>query len=202
MKKIFFILLIFTSSCGLHKKLCCSLTENLWNEFYKEKIREFVISPDGRNVIFLGNKFHYALEDNTGALKSILLSKYRYFLYVDSGDSFLDLYPNNQIVAYIKVLINTVTPPADAYDYFSSFGFRRQEDGLLFLTASFNGTRYQAVDNLNIYRESLNRVYELKVRSKAGSAADLGKILLTPLAVGADLIILFGRIIIWPLSSN
>lgn len=174
----------------------------MWNPSYDERVGSFMISQDAQNVVFLGAKYHYILNDNTGFVKKLLFSQYHYLMSIIPSQTKINLSDSNDVRADITVRLN-VGNLVIAEQYFTSLGFTRNDDDEAYsVRFTLFGKRYLANYNLLNYAARMNRQYDMKVYTEISESERIEKIALTPITATIDATLLLGKILLTPLSAN
>lgn len=185
--------LLLNSSCA---------TRQLWEEkrYYDDTIKEYLVSDDGSKVIFLGKKYHYIFDDNSGAVKQLLKWGGRSKLVMNIYD-FKALSENDvKLSVWIssapqKELSNKNLPTLskEEIDFLRKLGFLEGKTGsnnMLSKKIDLNGTRYLPKPNVNYeISSSLNKEYKVKVEYSNFFDKTV-KVALTPITVAEDAIII------------
>lgn len=194
-QKIIIALLLFVVSC--------SLTEKMWNPYYKEKIGRFMLAQNGEFVAFLGKDYHYILNDNSGIIKSLLFSRYRHLMYIMSNETFIKLSQNNDLVAYIAIKLTRGNVDSAIERDLAHLGFGLGDDGVLALKIKLEGKRYLAGKNFPVeVASSLNDKYSIKIYEEVSAAKKIEKVMLTPITATIDATLLIGKILLVPFAGN
>jgi hypothetical protein len=167
MKKLISLVSLIIISLNLTS---CKITqEGLWGvDTYKEEFTGFTIS-EGGDVILIGKKYHYLLE-NSHRLKKMLTSKLSHeinFMHY----SYLVVKPNYKINFRLD-LENVFSKESDSITVF--------------------GTRYIPTkkDVYKIYPLKLAKPFEEDIVEEPSALKTTSKILLTPFAVAADILMI------------
>lgn len=180
----------------------CKVTSYMWNRSYNDTIKNFLVSHDGRNVIFLGQKFHYVLSDHTNVLKHILSWRGRSILFIDTEKTDLVLDGKNNLSG--KIVIEAFFSKLEKRDwvFLKSLGFvKNKERNALALTMDVKGKRYLP-RNLGPNLPYLHHSYVISIRRPPGVKESIGMAALTPITITVDGVILLGKVILSPFSSN
>lgn len=183
--KLIIILSLFLTSCDF--------TDKLWRDnYYQETIKNFMISPDGHKIVFLGKKYHYIFDDKNSELKDLLLWEGRNLLEISNFH--IEVTAFNKMKGNILISVSknhSKSMPEDYIKFLKKSEFRvREYKHLDEISAKkqiyFSGTRYLPKPNTNYdINSSLNQEYRVTIRYN-----DLydqsKKIALTPVAVAAD----------------
>lgn len=178
----------------------CTLTSNLWNESYDESLKHFLISKDGKYVVFLGREFSYVFTDETGILKETLLWKDRDLLFINIEKTHLNVNLHNAVEGYVVIegVYNSINPEQTIF--LKSMGFKsKSEDEPLALKIKMQGTRYLPIQNDNQkFSSALKRTYVISIHQSPSFGKRAEELALTPITVLADTFLLFGKIILLP----
>ncbi|MBU6140534.1 MAG: hypothetical protein KGP29_03120 [Proteobacteria bacterium] len=188
--KLFLVVLLFAqSSC---------VTKALWGDkSYQERVNQLFLGTDGRYVVLVGEKYHYIFADNSGMLKVILPIKQRNALIIRSQDTFLKLTSENEANGELVLYgaASALTP--EELQALGSFGVR-PNNGNIFVTVNLLGRRY-AAKYLNQNFSRLENSQEITVYYRDSNLVkNVGKIAVTPIAVGLDAVLLIGKVALIP----
>lgn len=164
-----------------------------------------MLSQNGRFVVFLGQKYHYVLSDNSGLVTSLLSSQYRRIMYIDSEETYLKTSLTNDLEAYVSIKLKTANINDSIEREMAGYGFAKNFDrGIMSLKIKLKGTRYSAGENFSFLASSsaLNRKYIIKVYEDISSTNKAQKAMLTPITVTADAVLLIGKILLVPFAGN
>lgn len=200
-RKSFFIKLICLISF-LSISSCSTYTKDLWTESYNEVFRNFLITKDGRSVVFIGSHYHYVFDDNSSILKDLLTWNGRNVLFIDAEETHLEVDEFNNVIGRVVIesFVNNLRPDQDVF--LRSIGSRSEDGKALKVTLRLRGKRYMPQRNLSPYLPSLNRSYTIPVHYHYGPGKKMMKIALTPITVVADSIILLGHIVLLPIHMH
>lgn len=180
----------------------CAVTKSVWDRQYDETFRKFLIKPDG-GIVFLGNKYHYVITDKSDAIKELLVSPSRGFLFINVEKTYLKVNLKNEMSGYITIEAFFSKLPPQNYEFLRSLGFRRDEESMaLTMKLSFAGNRYLPRDDPGRFFPILDRTYIIPVHYSSGVVGTTGKVVLTPFAVIADSVILLKNIVLLPFRGN
>lgn len=188
--------------CALLFQISCALTSALWNDSYDETFKDFLVSQDGRYVVFLGHEYSYVLADDLGIMKEILAWKERNLLFINIDKTNFVVDHRNQVKGYviIECVYNNITP--DQEIFLKSMGFRGKGHDPLSLKLELRGVRYQPLSDSVVHAPAkLNRTYIISVHQQPGFGKRVGEVALTPITVVADSVLLFGKILLLPFSD-
>jgi len=196
-KNKFFILvavLLLLASCGI--------TKSLWNGNYNETFRQFLVSQDGKYVVFLGKNYHYIFTDNSSVIRELLLWSNRNCLFINVEKTFLRLDLKNNVTGHVVIESFFNRLPHDDYEFLRSLGFRSEGGKALSMKINLAGKRYLPRDDLGQYLPELDRTYIVPIHYSSTFWSNVGKVALTPITVAADATILIGKIILHPFRAN
>lgn len=183
-------LLLFNSGCVL-------FTPMLWKEKiqYKETIQGYLISNDGKKVVFLGEKYHYIFDDESGEIKQLLQWKQKLSMSIYN---FKAVSKNN--VELGIALHSHNNPSSEEIDSLKKLGFT--EGKLVGISKDIffykkylhlSGTRYLPKEGVNYTINSTMKYNVTVEEGYYGKIKDASKkIALTPIAVAADTILIAG----------
>ena len=179
----------------------CKITQDgLWGvDLYKEEFKEFSISDDGKGVILVGKKHHYLLDDNNDVLKPIINSSVISKIEILQNGIFLieasskkakfdfrivsldaDFLSDEEKKVFKK--LNFSEPSNRHGDY----NYRRFYESL-----HLEGIRYipNSKDTYKTYPLNLAKPFNRKIEEEPTTLKTTSKILLTPFAVAADIVL-------------
>jgi hypothetical protein len=184
---LFLILVLFVqSSC---------VTQALWGDkSYEEKITQFFVGSDGRYVVLVGEKYHYIFADNSGVLKVILSSGRNNALTIKPDQSYLKLSSGNEVKGDLVMGGPSSLLSAEELQALERLGVRPNAKGDLLVYINLSGRRYAAKylgDGLN--RSNTTQIITIYYRD-SNLVKNVGKIAVTPIAVGLDAVLLIGKV--------
>ncbi|MCE3255537.1 MAG: hypothetical protein K0R25_1031 [Rickettsiaceae bacterium] len=186
MKKLKLILLItslfFISSCAI--------VDLVWLRRYEDPVSQFVTAKNGREVAFIGQKYHYIFPDNSNLMKSLLFWRNHNILYIDPRLSHLRIDSENNIDGHIMIKTIFTELKPDDKAHLKALGFDRMENGYLSTIMKVHGKRYIA-DERNSELMLLNTSYNFKIYYSWGTK--LGMPDLSPISITPDSIIWHGE---------
>ncbi len=179
----------------------CKITQEfLWSDVYKEDFKEFAIGDDGRSVILVGKKYHYLFGDESGDLKRIIDSQViskiknlqtgvfsvdasskrtRFDLRVASINA--DLLSDDEKKVFQKLRFSEPNNNSSDYNYHRFYE-----------SLQLQGARYLPTpkDTYKIHPLNLAEPFDEYVQEKQTPLKTTGKVLLTPFAVVADILMI------------
>jgi len=184
---LFLVLVLFVqSSC---------VTQALWGDkSYEEKITQFFVGSDGRYVVLVGEKYHYIFADNSGVLKVILSSGRNNALTIKPDQSYLKLSSGNEVKGDLVMGGPSSLLSAEELQALERLGVRPNAKGDLLVYINLSGRRYAAKylgDGLN--RSNTTQIITIYYRD-SNLVKNVGKIAVTPIAVGLDAVLLIGKV--------
>ena len=180
----------------------CTITKGLWNRSYNETFKQFLVSNDGKLVVFLGKNYHYIFSDESGVMKELLFWGRRDLVFVDVEKTSLEVDEKNDVIGYVTIESFYTKLPRKEEIFLESIGFRAQESKPLALRIKLVGTRYLPRDDLGYYLPHLDRTYTVLVKYPVSLSKKIAKAALTPITVAADATILIGKVILAPFKGN
>jgi len=189
--------------CLLLISLTSCITQALWRDpYYEERVGQFFVGSDGRYTVLIGEQFHYVFTENSRLLKEVLSLWQRDLLTIDNDKTHLTLDSDNNITGNITSKVPfSLLPPEDQYAL-QSFGFRPDRNDEVTLTVEVRGRRY-AAKYLGSDIAALNRAHNIRIYYSSYSfVKGVGKAAVTPISVTLDAILLIGKVVIYPMSSN
>jgi hypothetical protein len=195
-KKVIFL---FFGIAALFALTACEHTKKLWEDSYLEKVKNFLISQDGKYVVFLGKNYHYVFSDDSGILKEILELDKDKIIEFDDEKSEIKLDDSNNLEAtiFLKTFDLELLPQESVL--LKKLGFKTSlDDDFMSLIINLRGKLYKSENDSNFYNSALEETYDLKIIRHASSARDLKKISLTPITLIEDSVLLIGEILLIP----
>lgn len=187
MKKILLLAILFIqTSC---------VTKALWGDkHYQEKVNQFLVGTDGRYVVLVGDNYHYIFTDNSGALKAIL-SLGRNVVKVITKETRLKLDGNNNIEGDLVMGGSAAELTPYELQTLRSVGVYPDRYNDLMIRMNVSGRRYAAKYIGNQQQTSTPQVVNIYYRN-SNVIKDVGKVAVTPIAVGVDAVLLIGKVVI------
>lgn len=205
MKKLFTMVLII--GVGIFLSMGCVTKSVLQSEHayypYKERIISFYINPKGNEVVFIGQKYHYIFNNDTPKFIDMLRNK-----------EFLNLQQNNleirtrihgenleRVYSDITVKISKIglTPQQNSWLTSRRYTNIYFPEALYVNNYRIGGKRYLSNPQVNQSVKKLNQPIDLEIEESHIAKGDtLRKIAMTPLAVGADAVLVVGAVILSP----
>jgi hypothetical protein len=199
LKKLILIIalpiLLLSSSCEN------TYTRKLWSDnFYNEVFYYFLISKDGQFVVFLNDEFHYVFNDNSGLMQKLLLWKNSKKLYINSDETILKIFPNNNVSGKVEIDIDKNDINFSDLQSLKSLGFVENREKF---TIEFKvyGQRYQARKDVTTYTPRLSTPYNIRIYSDLTNGQKIAKASLSPLTVVIDAIMISGKILTFPFMN-
>lgn len=194
--KLFFLsllLLISLSSC---------VTQALWSaKTYEENIKQLFVGSDEQHVVLTGEQYHYILKDNSDRLKTILSLGKSGVFEIDQDNSLFRL-KLNQNVEYTLSMIAKVSAFSDEeIQILKSGGIWPDTSGTVAFRVTLTGKRYDTKYLGHEFAAVGQFNHKITVRyHDSNFVKNVGKIVVTPIAVGLDVIVLIGKVVISPLK--
>jgi hypothetical protein len=196
----FFVKFLFFTACLI--LISCNLTQSLWKGGYKEKFRQFLVSNDGRHIVFISKKYHYVFDDNSNLLQQLLVLDRDHVVTIDDEKTHIVVDRLDNLSSHITIKTFDLNLSEQQLDLLKFLGFKKlEEEGVLFLEVQLKGKRYPADKDSNSYFALLKEFYEIEIYRSPTLLGEVEKIVLTPVAVVADTVILFGKIILFPFGE-
>jgi hypothetical protein len=207
MKKTFWAVLIIAVVSFM--SMGC-FTSMLWDEkgtttttHYQETINAFMMSQDGKTILFASNQYHYLFKSDP-ALAFLLTHKDELpVVYKFNQGSYLVYHDNSTRALFsADVELNRCDPVLVTTMTDNHFGILNPNTNTLHFTFNLKGDRYLSDPKINDKLTSLRTpigldMTEYRIPSHAGETVK--KILLTPLAIAADgVTIVIGAVILLP----
>lgn len=191
-----FLKLIFLSVFFLAS--ACELTEKLWNNSYEETFRQFLVSADGRYVVFLGDNYHYVFADDFSVITNLLIEDKKKLLFINSEKTYLKLDRHNEVKGFIVIETFDLELPWQDEEFLKSLGFKESEEGDLVLKLKVKGKRYLPNNDLNQYFSLLNESYSIPIHYEPGLLSKFEMVALTPITITLDTMLFLGEILLVP----
>lgn len=192
MRFVFVAIILFLISS------CDSITYKLWqSKGYEDNFKHFLINGKFGYIVFLTPKFHYVFNDNSNLLKNILTWSDRRVLYIDNKNSKLILDDNNKLEGEILIrsFSNKLMPNREQFLF--NNGFLQDKEGW-YLKIRIYGERFLASNNFSGLLPQLDLNYKIKIIAKNNNLDKVKFASITPLTLGADGIIIIGKILLFP----
>lgn len=180
MKKIYMLLISFLLIS------CAPTTNYIWGKStYKEKIGSFLVSKDGKNLVIVGEKYHYIFNlDNK--LKNILISEKRKLL----KPSFSYFTVDNENNIFGKYTLYYSNKDNNHQKWFKKNGFKsytkkNKKQYKYSFSGHVKGKRYSTNKKINS-SFNFNKTYSLEIEEPTSTLGYLGKLLATPITIAAD----------------
>jgi hypothetical protein len=188
MKKILILALLFIqTSC---------VTKALWGDKeYKERISQFLVGTDGRYVVFVGDNYHYIFTDNSETLKAIL-SLGKNIVKIDTKATRLKLDKNNNVDGELVMVGSSLSlTPQELYSL-RMIGIYPDRYNEILVRMKVSGRRY-AAKYIGSTQGQLSNSQVVTIRYNDSNAIkDVGKVAVTPIAVGVDAVLLIGKVVV------
>ncbi len=192
--KIFslFAILLLANSC---------LTKMIWGDkSYQEQINQFFVGSDGRYVAMLGDEYHYVFSDNSGILKTLLSLKQQGVLTINPSKSHLQLHANNDVTGTLVMDGPFSILDREDAKTLMRMGFSPNRKDILEVKMELTGRRY-AAKYLNQSLARTNTSHTITIYYHDSNVVkDVGKVAITPIAVGLDAVLMIGKIVVSPFT--
>lgn len=190
-KFLLFLFLISLTSCF-------QITYKLWHfRNYVEDFQHFFVSNDKKFVVFVSDKFHYVFDNYSGDFEDILALEYNKFLFIDAGESHIEIDKNNFIKGQIVFDIFNEKLNQNLEFFLRKLGFYKTPDGM---TRAFDlrGRRYISHDKFIESLPSFDQKYPIEIHFNLNLGEDLMASILTPLTITTDGAVMIGEVILNP----
>lgn len=175
--------------------LTACMTEQLYrteNRNYAEKVSSVLVTPDGRTLVALGQRYHYIFEAPpvlVGSLRAPVHAHVRGSLRGFSvGDDGGSISGNYELSVAPDV-------PAPVREAALAMGYKADANSVLTASGRLSGKRYDATGfDAAAAKVPLNQTYELVIHEQVPAVGTVGRVALTPLAIAADGAILIGPV--------
>ena len=166
-------------------------TIRIWqNTKYNEDFRDFLVTKDNKKIVILGNKYHYAFDDESGDLSKLLFWESKSKIIIENRDIRVKRIDKIIASATLKYRIQQDSGEKlseQEISYLQKLGFTSDE---VFLKKNFtiSGTRYPPKSDINYgiinsfdneYREYI-QIDDYTTNAK--------KIALTPIGIVGDIV--------------
>lgn len=141
-KNFLFIFLLLLSSCEIDR------TKLMWlkKAHYNDTITSFLIREDGRQVAFIGKKYHYILDDNSEIIRSLLTWEGRSKLTTNVSDFDVGLTNSVELDVQIYTISTNLTP--EESEFLRKLGFSEKKQ-IFRKNINLSGKRYLLDPNAN-----------------------------------------------------
>jgi hypothetical protein len=180
------------SGC-LTKEVMKGSPSSIESHAYTETVSAFLITSDGKNLVVLGDNYHYIFNAPLNLIQTLQASFHPLISANLSGFTVKD----NEVSGQYEL---TLDPKATDEHKAAArkIGYELYPDGSMVLRDTLSGTRYSAKDfNAAAIKNKFNKTYQVEVSELRKVGGGPGpKILLTPITIAADgaLIIVGGAI--------
>lgn len=193
MKKIISLIMIclLLSSCT---------TDLLQRKSYKETFQNFLITEDNKQLVILGEKYHYIFPlDNN--LKRIITWKHVNLLNLEL--SYLHVKQDNSIYVSFDLKAKKDGLTAEQIKWLNGKGFIEylRDRSVVELRSKINGKRYSKEEDVNYTNKNLEKFskkYKVTINEDLTKSDKIARAPLTPIAVAADLTLFAGIIALAP----
>lgn len=183
---------------------CTQTTTGIWKKpAYHEKISQFLITEDGKKLVFIGKKHHYIF-DNEDTLKGILQWEHRGLLQAKFWDRFA-VDESNGIAGSYEIQCDCKDATSEQKTWLQKMGFKQIIEqgsltGLIF-EDELEGKRYAAGEvSLDGYSK-LNREYDVLVEAEMTTSGRLVRAAFTPVAIAEDGIATIGLVALMVIAA-
>lgn len=176
-----FLILIILSSCEIDR------TKRMWSSHasYNDQITNFLIREDGKQVVFIGEKYHYILDDSSEILKKLLNWNARSKLSVQPHNFYVGL--SNSVELDVEIYSRSSDFSQDEIDFLRNLDFS-EKGKVLSKNIKLNGKRYLPKEGVNYSILSpFSRKINVWVKYNSPSQI-IHKASLTPITVTIDAI--------------
>ena len=198
--KIWFRVFLLIMIVGFSSIGC--VTKGLWDKSssssYQDTIIAFYSNPQKNEIIFLGNRYHYLFNEGTVALNELL--KAREFLGLQKNNLNIHTYIDRDALAHssISMTFNLQNISKQQREWLYRHKFLKMGNTpLVTKTFELKGERYRASATVNQHAVKIKYPIEIDVVEYSSNLGE--KVLMTPLAVGADAVLIVAGVILSPL---
>lgn len=177
-------------------------TSKLWNSkdvkrvSYSETIDAFMMNPQNKSLIFIGEKYHYIFEPNEKFV--YLYDNKNENIIFDSNNGVYEI-RDNKIYAYFSIYIYTKNMKQEIIDWaLKNNGKYVENNEKIKMSITLDGTRYLSDLKVNQVVEKLSMKHNIKIDVivKEDEYSTASKIALTPLTVTGDTIVVAGGMVL------
>jgi hypothetical protein len=183
---------LFLISLLIALTLSSCLTKYFWDKKYKEIFRQFLVTQNGRQAVFIGEKYHYVFDDNSKLIANLLLWNVRHVLYIDLTKTYLKVDRNNHVSGYATIKTSKILLSRD-FSYLQSLGFRQVSYGNLEIRLNLSGTRYLPRKGVKFYTYLLSQQYNLEIHTELDPEDKALAIAITPVTAAVDATLWIGN---------
>ncbi len=177
----------------------CEFTRALWEDNYSESVRQFLVSKDGRYIVFLGTKYHYLFVDESGVIDELLKLDQERVVLIAPEITEITVDGKNNLEGRLGVKTFDLDLSSQQKAFLVSLGFKQEKrEGDLRLRLPLKGKRYIGVDSVNDYYSALEEKYKIEIHRHSTPIRDLEKIALTPFTLAVDTLFLSKEIVMAP----
>lgn len=174
-KRCFFAVLICLLQVGCASFKLAEDTE------YKETVEHFLMTEDGKKVVFLGKKYHYII-DASPELNSLLSWHNRHL--IQPYFKLLEVDRENQLTGFYELYVSTENLPKTEVRWLEQQGLEKSTDSSLVLKNKIIGVRYTAKKlSSKQLSEKMSKSYSMTISTPRSR---LTKAALSPLAIAVD----------------
>jgi hypothetical protein len=165
-------------------------TDKLWSApTYTERINQFLINPEDKSLIIIGEKYHYIFNEDSAPLVLLGWSSRKNlhaFFYAFEVNS------ENIVTGTYSLNSDSKKASIEEINWLKSNGFKINKSGLYTKTLKVSGTRYLA-GNVHISNSShLNKQYRISIERPNSTFETISKTALTPITVTSDAVTVIG----------
>ncbi len=183
----------------------CMITKAIWKNGYEDRIHSFAVSQDGNYIGFMGLNYHYVLIDDKRLLKDLLASQVRGIMMINTEKSVIKIDHENNISGEVFIETTTLDFPSQYRAFLHGIGFKMDDEGNYYLKIKISGKRYLPRSDQDLNESKLPRLgvpYKIFIQEEMGATKKAGAIALTPITMTLDGILLIGKVVLLPWSSN
>ncbi|WP_076411968.1 hypothetical protein [Shewanella sp. UCD-KL12] len=164
----------------------CVFTEALWRESsYDESFASFLISEDNKNLVIIGEKYHYVIKPSE-TLVNILKSSYK--PNIQGHFDYFKVEANDNIKGTYSLTFNAI-PSEATKEWLNANDFKVKEhkklgDKFVF-QGNISGVRYLPSESVN-NTFSFNKAYSVSIYEEISTAGQAYRTALSPISVALD----------------
>ncbi|MBM5782346.1 MAG: hypothetical protein FJ368_02875 [Pelagibacterales bacterium] len=174
----------------------CEFTKSVWEDVYKEKVSQFLISSDSKVIVFFGEKYHYAFPDNSAKLQQLFDLERNKVILINTEKTKLRVQNSHSISGYICFQTYDYNLSPEQLETLNFLGFRKNEEEFVFeLILEVSGERYLSFENPNLYFLISQNIYEFEIKRDQTKTREAEKIAETPFAIFGDSLVVIKEVL-------
>ena len=180
--KFFVTALILVTICS-----CSSKTGQIWkNRDYDENISHLLATENGKETIFIGEKYHYIFK-NQSSMNKLINWEHNNILEIQFENSF-NVNSEDRITGTYKAICNCINEENIKLNWLKNNGFieDRSIDGRYYKDDSISGKRYWSNDMKLSKSKKMDKDFKIKVVRKYTTGETLLKTAISPVTLTLD----------------